>query len=305
MKQILFTLLILTTIGLMSCRKNRNDIDIKQYDQQQIDAYIAANGITGMQRDTTGGDTSGIRYKIITAGKGAQVDYPDEISFVYTFKSFDGKFIAGDTVINHFDGALGNVSPSGLLLGIRNLLKYKGGKIRMLIPSHLAFGVNGTGTGSSTNTSGRIAGNQCLDYTVNLIDKQDVYDDMVIKNYMTANTLTGYTEITSGKYSGMYYKITTPGTGISPISLNSTITCTYTGLLFNGTTFSSVTTEGGTSFNLPDLTDGVQGGLQLVTAGASISLLIPSRYEYGTAGSSGIPSNACLRFDFNILTVTN
>lgn len=305
MKQTLFTILLLTTMGLMSCRKSGNDIDIKQFDQQQIEGYIAANGITGMQRDTTGGDTSGIYYKIITPGTGDQVDYPDDIAYVYTKRSFDGKFVAEDTVINHFDGLLGYTAPLGLRTGIHNLLKYKGGKIRLLIPSHLGYGTDGTGQGSSSNTTGRIAGNQCLDYTVNLIDQEDVYDDMVIKNYMAAKSLSGYTEVTAGKYAGIYYKITTPGTGTAPITLNSTITCTYTGLLFNGTTFSAVTATDGTSFNLIDLTDGVQGGLLYATAGASISIIVPSRLAYGRNGSSGIPVNACLRFDFNVLTVTN
>ncbi|HTD98728.1 MAG TPA: FKBP-type peptidyl-prolyl cis-trans isomerase [Mucilaginibacter sp.] len=305
MKQILFTLLILTTIGLMSCRKNRNDIDIKQYDQQQMDAYIAANGLTGMQRDTTGGDTSGIRYKIITPGKGAQVDYPDDISAVYTEKSFDGKYIAADTVLNHFDGVLGNISPNGLLLGIRNLLKYKGGKIRLLVPSHLAFGINGKGQGSSSNTSGRIAGNQCLDYTINLIDKQDVYDDMVIQNYISTNTLTGYTKTASG----LYYSITTPGTGTGPITGNSTITCNYTGRLLNGTVFDSNTATGGATLDAINLIDGAFEGLKHATAGSVISMLIPSALGYGKVGASGtgatIPANACLRFEFTVLTVTN
>jgi len=41
---------------------------------------------------------------------------------------------------------------------MRNLLKNKGGKIRLLIPSHLAYGTTGVGSGSSTVTNNRIAG---------------------------------------------------------------------------------------------------------------------------------------------------
>src|SRR5579872_7603 len=193
MKSILFTLVLLLAIGLTACRKDKNYPDIKTYDQQQIASYIAANGITGMVKDTTGGDTTGIWYKIITPGTGVAVDYPTEISYVYTIKSFDGLYNSVDTVVNHFDGLVGHTAPNGLILAIRNILKYKGGKMRVLIPSHLAYGVNGVGSGSKTITNGRIAGNQCLDYTVELIDNQDKYDDAVIQTYLTANNLTGYT----------------------------------------------------------------------------------------------------------------
>jgi FKBP-type peptidyl-prolyl cis-trans isomerase FkpA len=302
MKQILFTLLLLSVIGLASCKKFGTEPNIKQYDQQQIQSYITANGLTGMQRDLTNGDTTGIYYNLITPGTGATVDYPDEVSFVYTLRSFDGKFIASDTVLNHFDGFLGYVGPSGLQLGIHNLLKNKGGKIRLLIPSRLAYGVNGKGSGSTTITSGRIAGNQCLDYTVNLIDNQAVYDDLVIRNYLTAKNLTGYSKTADG----VYYKVTTPGTGTNPITYNSTITGTYAGWLMNGTVFddhSSTTT----SFNIADMNvAGLVEALEhYAIVGTSISVIIPSGLAYGTTGSSSIiPANACLRFDYTIQTVT-
>jgi FKBP-type peptidyl-prolyl cis-trans isomerase FkpA len=304
MKLKLFTLLLLAAIGFVSCRKTGTEPDIKQYDQQQIQSYIAANGITGMQNDAALGDTTGIYYKIINQGTGPVVDYPDAISFVYTLRSFDGKFVAADTVLNHYYGYLGHVSPNGLMLGIHNFLKNKGGKMRIVIPSHLAYGVSGVGSGSKTITTGRIAGNQCLDYTVELINNQSVYDDLVINSYLAANSLTGYTKTADG----LYYKITTPGTGTDPITYNSTISCTYTGTLLNGTIFDSNTVAPGATFNIPDLTAGAMEGIQHATVGTTISMLIPSALAYGTAGASGsaatVPANACLRFEFTVLTVS-
>ncbi len=126
-----------------------------------------------MQRDLTNGDTTGIYYKITNPGDPTKpVDYPDSISYVYTIHSFDGKFVAADTVLNHYEGFLGHVVPNGLMLSIRNLLKYRGGKMRVLIPSHLAYGEKGIHTGSNTVAINNIAGNQCLDYTINLISDQ-------------------------------------------------------------------------------------------------------------------------------------
>jgi FKBP-type peptidyl-prolyl cis-trans isomerase FkpA len=306
MKSILFTLVLLLAIGLTACRKDKNYPDIKTYDQQQIASYIAANGITGMVKDTSGQDTTGIWYKIITPGTGAAVDYPDEISYVYTIKSFDGLYSSQDTIVNHFDGLLGHTAPNGLILAIRNILKYKGGQMRVLIPSHLAYGVNGAGSGSKTITNGRIAGNQCLDYTINIINNQDKYDDAVIQNYLAANSLTGYTRTADS----VWYKIITPGTGTSPIGINSTITMYYTGQLLNHTFFDNSHVSTAYTFtDITSLTSGFREGLQMVTQGGVISIIAPSHLEYGPGGAGGVnvpvPADAPLRFEVTVTAVTN
>ncbi len=317
MKRTLFTLLLLSAIGFVSCRKSGSEPDIKQFDQQQIQQYIAANNITGMQ-GVPSSDTTGIWYKIIDRGDTTRsVDYPDEIAFVYTLRSFDGKYIAADTVLNHFDGFLGHVGPNGFMLAIHNLLKYKGSKMRVLIPSHLAYGVNGFGTGSSTITSGRIAGNQCLDYTVYMvsdqkagddpaikINEQKVYDDLVIKNYMSANSLSGYLQTADG----LYYKILKVGNPDSVINNNSSVTCNFVGKLMNNTVFNDFSTTTTTFSDLNNMPTGLGfvEGLKLIHGGGNISLLVPSRLAYGASSSGGvIPANACLRFDLSNVVVTN
>lgn len=303
MKLTLFTFLIFSAIAFVSCNKHQNEPDIKQYDQDQIQSYIAANSLSGMHKDTTSGDTTGIWYKLIEPGSGQAIDYPDQISYVYTARTFDGKFILSDTVINHYDGLLGHVTPNGLMLGIHNLLKYKGGKMRVLIPSHLAYGPNGAGSGSIT-TSNRIAGNQCIDYTVYLISDQVKYDELVIKNYMAANGLTGFSKTADG----LYYKVTKAGNADSVINNNSTVTFNYTGKLMDNVVFDdhSATTATFSDLAGGGLIPGFSEGLKLVRGGGAITLLIPSRLAYGTAGSTGtIPFDACLRFDINNVVITS
>ena len=51
---------------MVSCRKDKVELTLKQYDQQQISNYISANGLSGYLRDTVGGDTTGMYYKIIS-----------------------------------------------------------------------------------------------------------------------------------------------------------------------------------------------------------------------------------------------
>src|ERR1700756_5450102 len=99
MKQIVFTLLLLSVIGLVSCRKKGADLNIRQYDDQQIQSYIASHGLTGvMQKDTSGGDTTGMYYQIISAGNPAQpLTDPTKISMVFSLSTFDGKYTNTDT----------------------------------------------------------------------------------------------------------------------------------------------------------------------------------------------------------------
>lgn len=321
MKQKIFTFLfIAVTAGLAACNKNNdNQLDIRAYDEQQIQTYLSANGLTGFSTDTTkdGTGTTGIHYKIISQGTGDTLKYSDRISLVYTVKTMDGKYSSIDTISNHFVDYLGHLTndnlPRGVELAIHNLLRYKGSNMRIMIPSRLAYGVNGYGSGSITNVNTRIAGNQSLDYYVHVIGNQDEYDDKVIKNYLTNNNLSGYTKdfatIDSlGKQvkKYYYYKITTPGTGtVGEISEFSNVTNTYTGTLVNGTVFEDKTTA---SADKPFVYSGVYGlrdGIQKHgSAGASLSFIFPSSLAYGTSVQNVIPANSILRFDYRITTVT-
>lgn len=322
MKRSFYVIIGFIAFGLFSCKKSSDNLTIKQFDENSIQTYISQNGLTGFKRDTTGGDTTGIYYQIITAGTGSVVNYPDLVSYVYTYHTFDGNYSTTDTIANHTNTYVGHITPTAVQIAVKNILKRKGGKIRFLIPSRLAFGINGYFSGAIT-----INGNQCLDYTVSLvnndiyldpttqkpvkntitgnyINNQDIYDNISIQKYMAANSLSGYTK----SPSGLWYKVVTAGTGTDPISLSSTVGVQYTGTLLNGTTFDSeVTTDGtaATSFTLYDVVSGFAEGLSKTTAGGKLSLLIPSALAYGNSASGSIPAFSCLRFEVTVVTVSN
>jgi FKBP-type peptidyl-prolyl cis-trans isomerase FkpA len=315
MKQTLFTLLLLSTIALVSCRKKGAEQNIKQYDDAQIQSYISANGITGMVKDTVGQDSTGIYYKVLTSPKNVSTIIGDtsKISFVFTLKSFDGKYASTDTIENHYDGYVGHITadalPLGLRLAILNNLKYRGYSMRILIPSHLAYGLYGYGSGSTENTSSRIAGNQCLDYYVHVInningpvaDNQATYDDQTIQQYMKHENFTGYIKTASG----LYYKIIAPGTGTTFVNQNSTIESTYTGMLLNNVQFDSANNGADSvSLEVPDLRIGMQEALTHAVKGTLMSMILPSALAYGETASTGIPVNSCLRFEFQVVDVT-
>jgi FKBP-type peptidyl-prolyl cis-trans isomerase FkpA len=310
MKQKIFTFLLIAA-GLTACKKNdSNQPNIREFDEQKIQAYISANGLTGFSEDTTkdGTGTTGIHYKIISQSTGDTLKYSDNISLVYTMKSFDGRYTSADTISNHFYGYLGQLTavnqltgfrlPEGLQLAIHNLLKYKGSNMRVLIPSRLGYGVNGFGSGSISNVNTRIAGNQSLDFYVHVISDQDIYDEQVIKNFIAANNLTGYTK----DALGYYYKIVTPGTGtVGEIREFTTVTATYTGYLLNGTGFDTGSATTATTFTSYQYITGVEDAIQKhASKGASISILVPSSLGYGAGARTAIPGNSVLKFEFQI-----
>ena len=322
MKQNIFTFLLIAAAGLTACKKNdSNQPNLREFDEQKIQAYISANGLTGFTADTTkdGIGTTGMYYKIISQATGDTLKYSDNISLVYTLKSFDGKYTSADTISNHFTGYLGQLTvtnqltgvrlPPGLQLAIHNLLKYKGSSMRVLIPSRLGYGVDGFGSGSISNVNARIAGNQSLDLYVHVIGNQDAYDYKVINNYMVANS--GYIKdfalvdsIGTQVKKYYYYKIGTPGTGgIDEISEFTNVTGTFTGYLLNGTVFD---TSGATAitFTPYQYITGVEEALQKhASKGTFISILMPSSLGYGAGARTGIPGNSVLKFDFQITDV--
>jgi FKBP-type peptidyl-prolyl cis-trans isomerase FkpA len=127
-----------------------------------------------------------------------------------------------------------------------------------------------------------------------------------LQTYLNAQNITNATA-----KNGMFYVISTQGSGMSP-NLCSTITTTYTGTLINGTSDGAVF-DGGTgvpaSFSLNQLIYGWQIVMPLVKAGGTVTLYIPPSLGYGatprtnSAGVVVIPANSYLKFVINLSNV--
>src|SRR6202020_1184528 len=109
----IFIIGVILMTGLPSCRKDKIQLNIKQYDSVQIQNYITSHGLTGFQKDLTGGDTSGIWYKIINPGSGEPIQYSDKLAMVYTEQTFDGTYAVTDTIAEHFDDYVGHIFEDG------------------------------------------------------------------------------------------------------------------------------------------------------------------------------------------------
>ena len=102
--------------------------------------------------------------------------------------------------------------------------------------------------------------------------------------------------------SGVYYKIDSLGSGPAP-DINSKVFITYTGKLLNGTVFDRQAIAAQTGYQLGSLIRGLQIGLPLIKKGGGIKLIIPSSLAFGCNGYGGVPPNAIVQYDVQLVDV--
>lgn len=320
MRNNIYLLFLMLAVGLMSCKKsNTQPATIKEYDDAQIKAYISANGYTKMQRDTVGGDTTGIYYEILTQGTGAPVDYSSYLSLTFTARTLDGSYSKGDTIANHKYTILGGISPTGLQIALHDLVPKMGARLHIIVPSHLGYGTDGTGTGTN-----KIGGNKSLEYYVNVVNNvttlngvtyannMNTYDDISIQKYMAANGSTGFTKTASG----LYYKIKKAGSGTAAITSSSTVNFSFRIVLLNGTvvdpinyTSTSTVNADNTTYNLTSTTGQITALREAILlagrAGTEMTIISPSNLAYGLPTVSGsYPAHSCIFYFITIESVT-
>ncbi len=117
-------------------------------------AFCASNGITYTEH------SSGILYQVVNPGTGTVPTLTSRIFITYTGKRMDGSIFDSQSTPASVGWPL-NELIEGWQIGIP-LIK-KGGTIKMVIPSALAYGCNGKGP---------IAANSPLYFEVTLVDVQ-------------------------------------------------------------------------------------------------------------------------------------
>lgn len=123
---------------------------------------------------------------------------------------------------------------------------------------------------------------------------QVAIDQEIIEQYLADNNITAQKH-----ESGIYYVIHAEGTDGHP-SYNSEVVVKYKGFLTDGTVFDQ-TNGSSTNFNLPNLIVGWQIGIPLLQKGGKGTFFIPSYLGYGRFPPSGIPENAVLIFDIELI----
>jgi len=301
-----FAGLVLLTV-FSACEKEYPTI--QQEDDKEINKYIQTNSLSGMKEYVNpDGSKAGFFYQIIEQGTGSVVGNTDLVYITYTAKSFDGLSNFDDESKFRFTDYLGYFGkikqklPDAFRTSVRDILKQKGGKIRLLVPSNQAYGMNGSDGNSPPFF--KVAGNQSLDCSITLynVDSQASFDDALIKNYIKKNNLTALTRTSSG----LYYQIISAGAGSVEVLPSSMVSVAYTGKLTNGTVFDQATTTTPLKTTLSTLIPGWVEGLPKIKKGGSIRLIIPSALGYGSRDEQGLPpANSILDFNIELIDVTN
>lgn len=103
--------------------------------------------------------------------------------------------------------------------------------------------------------------------------------------------------------SGLQYKIITKGTGPMPKS-DDTVKTHYRGTLIDGTEFDSSYKRGEpATFGVTQVIKGWTEALLMMPVGSKWQLFIPSDLAYGPGGRPGIPPNAALLFDIELIAI--
>ena len=103
--------------------------------------------------------------------------------------------------------------------------------------------------------------------------------------------------------SGLQYKVVTKGTGPMP-KADDTVVTHYRGTLIDGTEFDSSYKRGEPAkFGVTQVIKGWTEALLLMPVGSKWQLFIPGELAYGPGGRPGIPPNATLLFDIELLSI--
>lgn len=291
---------ILALVGLTllftSCKKDYESI--QSIDSKTIADYISSNNLTNVMIADSA--KTGYYYQIVTQGTGRPLKNTDSILYNGVVKGLENGtvYLSTPTYANlgtyvGYTNQLNAVSIPAIhdvMLKLR-----RGGVARILLPSYLAYGKNG---------SGSIPSNENIDLTITTYadTTQAQHDDNVIQQFITSKGLTMIKDP-----SGVYYSISAVGSGTYPITVNSSVNVSYTGRYIDGTVFDTNTNilfnfSPGLEGNL-----GVKGWRDVIPGklqrNGKIRMIIPSGLAYGTAGSGTLPGNAILDFDVEILSV--
>jgi peptidylprolyl isomerase len=231
---------------------------------------------------------SGLKYKITEQGKGIQATPGSKVSVHYTGTLTNG---------TKFDSSKDRNQPFSFKLGVGQVIKgwdegiallKAGDKAVFTIPPGLAYG---------EKEMGSIPANSTLIFEVELLSVEEGPKPFDVKGKDTVTTQSGlqYIVVSRSKEN-----TTKPRKG-------DVVSVHYTGYLLDGKIFDS-SRERDQPIELPigvgRVIKGWDEGIQLMSVGDKIRLIIPANLAYGEQGAGGvIPPNATIIFDVELMQI--
>lgn len=297
----LFSCSWIIVLLLTACEKKEYQ-SVEALDEENIQAYISKNNLSVEEFEDTG-----IYFQILNQGDGAPLEYDVKYPMVSTVQSLDKTFSSVDTfsaaypVQNRFYDRLGYFTPiasqsnslpegKGINSLIKEKLKFANSKIRVIIPSRLAFGTEG-------NRSPKIPGNASLDCIIYVVDPADfkAYEDQTIRDYAQAQGLD--LETFTRTESGIYYKETESGK-LPQVEEGGMIQVNYDLRMFDGKIFES---RDSVTFNLENVIEAWQEVMPYLKQDSKARILIPSLQAYGMEAGYNPSTGAMIRPPFTPL----
>ena len=243
--------------------------------------------------DTKGKDTvklkDGLKYIIVSKGRGVKVDSGMNVSINYSGYFENGKM---------FESSVEQGNPiEGLPIGTGKVIKgwdeaithmFVGDKARIIIPYQLAYG---------ENARGPIPAKSNLIFDIEILK---AIKPIVAEPYKVA----GKDTITTA--SGLKYIVVEKGKGAKAEN-GKFVSVHYTGYFLDGKKFdSSVERDKPFGFVLghKHVIAGWDEGVALMNVGSKIRLIVPYQLAYGEKDYQSIPGKSTLIFDIELLDVT-
>lgn len=242
-----------------------------------IDEYLASNNIDAEVHE------SGFRYVIEELGDGPAILDTFPIIMSYEARTLDDNVFDEDEEFYHTLNA-GSLPAWEIGLPFIN----EGGRIKMYIPSSLAFGpVALPGLAANSNV--------VYDITVRNSDLQ-LSDDLIeINRYLAENNITA--EVHN---SGLRYVIHDPGDPEQQPDSRGVVRVNYEGRLLSDEVFDEGQVQ---EFDLTGVIMGWRVGVPLIGEGGSISLYIPSKLAFGPDERGIVRANSPLIFEVELVAV--
>jgi FKBP-type peptidyl-prolyl cis-trans isomerase FkpA len=288
----------------IALQKKQAIIDNNQ--DKELNNYFKANNILKPKKLP-----SGVYVVTETEGKGDLVKAGTQVTFNYEKYILAGKKFESttDSTFKNQNPAKASIGQRQLIVGLEEgLQSFKnGGKGKIFIPSKYAYGSNKY----PVRPNDTIPANSIIQVDIDVIDVADLAalakqladkEDAEIQAYLKTNNLNGIKTA-----SGLYYVITSEGTGNSPV-VGDEVSMNYTGMFLDGNKFDSNVDSSFSHvspLNFPLGQDrvikGWDEGIGYLKKGTKAKFILPSAIAYGKTGSGKIPADAILQFDVELL----